>query len=303
VFPYFNEWFGSPWAGAASYRDPRFLPGGVVDALLFPFHFALAPRRVAEVDFVDLRFGLLYLALAVLPAAALARAVRGSQGPATPRPAGTDAGGGGGDNARLADRFLLGFVVVAFVAWMVMFGIARYLVVAELLAPLATWSALRRLAPARPPGTSAALVLLTILVLSGRPAEWDRRPWSADYFDVEPPRVDVPAGALVLMAGNEPSGYLVPFMPSTTRVLRIEGYFTGPSPRPNAIDRMMSDIVGRHGGPVLMLFRSYERPRAEKAAAAYGLRPATSGCRELLPGIEPDRRHPFLLCGTDRPQP
>jgi hypothetical protein len=80
--------------------------------------------------------------------------------------------------------------------------------------------------------------------------------------------------------------------------LRIEGYFTGPSEQPNETDRLMQRLVRTHPGPVLLLFRSYERPRAEQAAAAYALDVAEGACHRFLPGVEPDRRHPFLLCNV-----
>jgi hypothetical protein len=305
VFPYFNGLFGSPWAGVATYRDPRFLPEDAWQALQFPFYFVLAPRRLAEVEFVDLRFPLLYLALLALGMSLGARrwAARRDAASTPGAPERLAPGAVVVRPGALVDRFLLVFVVVAFVAWMQVFGIARYLVAAELLAPVAIWAALRRLRPVRPPGVATALSLLALLALTGSPAHWDRRPWSEDYFDVDLPRFAEPGRTLVLMAGNEPSAYQVPFMPPATRVLRIEGYFTGPSAVPNETDRLMQRVVRAHEGPVLFLFRSYERPRAGRAAAAFGLGIAEQGCRSFLPGIEPDRLHPFLLCHGVRLQP
>lgn len=290
VFPYFNEWFGSPWASVASYRDPRFLPDGPLQTALFPLQFALAPRRVAEVSFFDLRFPLLFVALVTLAGLLAWRLWR--------RPvAATVDDAGGATPAGL----LLVFLLVAFVAWMKLFGIARYLVVGELLAPAALWATWRVAWPQRRPAALLAGVLLAVLLVTLRPADWSRRPWSHDYFDVAAPAIPEPARTLVLMVGNEPGGYLVPFLPPTLSYLRIDGYFTGPSPRPNATDLLMQRRVGGHDGPILFLFRSYERPRAERAAAAYGLRISTADCLSLMPGIEPDQRHPFQLCGRAPP--
>ena len=289
VFPYFNEWFGSPWASAASYRDPRFLPEGPLQAAMFPLQFALAPRRVAEVAFFDLRFPLLYLAALTLAGLLAWRALR-RRGTVE----------GTGDEANSA-ALLLVFVGVAFLAWMRMFGIARYLVVGELLAPAAIWAAWRLGWPQWRPASGVAMLLLAALLLTLRPADWSRRPWSRDYFDVAAPTIEEPSRTLVLMVGNEPGGYLVPYLPASLRFLRIDGYFTGPSPQPNESDRAMQRAVRGHRGPVLFLFRSYERPRAVRAAAAYGLRISTTDCRAWLPGIEPDQRHPFELCGEDLP--
>jgi hypothetical protein len=302
VFPYFNEWFGSPWASAASYRDPRFLPAGAIETLAFPFHFALTPSQVAEVAFRDLRFPLLYVAILALFAACAWQAGRGWQrggGAAQrvtdsvtmlPTPAGIDPAPG---------RFLLVFVVVAFVVWMRMFGIARYLVPLEVLAPLALWCVLQRLVPQRA-GPALAMLLLGVLAATVQPADWQRRAWSDDYFDVRAPRVESPARTLVLMAGHEPSAYMIPFMPAGLRFLRVQGYFTGPGGEANATDRLMRERIAAHTGPIQVLYRSYEDGRAIPALAAQGLLIDDASCRAILPGIEPDQRHPFLLCGTTR---
>ena len=168
-------------------------------------------------------------------------------------------------------------------------------------APAAIWAAWRLGWPQWRPASGVAMLLLAALLLTLRPADWSRRPWSRDYFDVAAPTIEEPSRTLVLMVGNEPGGYLVPYLPASLRFLRIDGYFTGPSPQPNESDRAMQRAVRGHRGPVLFLFRSYERPRAVRAAAAYGLRISTTDCRAWLPGIEPDQRHPFELCGEDLP--
>jgi hypothetical protein len=188
------------------------------------------------------------------------------------------------------------FAAIAFVVWAGLFGVSRYLVPLELLAPTLAWFVLVELVPAARSRPWIVIVASLVLLLSGQRADWGRRPWSDDYFGVVPPTIASAAPAMVLMAGREPSGYQVPFMPASTRFLRIEGYFTGPSDTPNATDLAIREAVAAHRGPLFLLYREYEDRRALPAARHYGLRVEVNGCQRFLPAVEPDRKHAFLFC-------
>ena len=296
LFPYFNDLFRSAWASPGSYRHDVFLPDGLRDWLVFPFHFALDPLHVAEVPFRDLRFPLLYLILTLLAARGLwrrSRGARASVADARPPVGSTRVAGG--------VVFLGVFVALAFVVWAALFGVSRYLVPLELLAPTLAWFGLCELWPAARARPWILIIAGLVLLSAGQPADWGRRPWSDRYFGVVPPTIAGPAPALVLMAGHEPSGYVVPFMPASARFLRIQGYFTGPSATPNATDLAMRAAIASHRGPLYLLYREYEDLRALPAARDYGLRVEPAGCQRLLPDVEPDREHPFLFCRLRRP--
>lgn len=297
LFPYFNDLFHSPWASAGSYRHRAFLPEGPIDWLMFPLHFALDPLRVAEVSFRDLRFPVVYVVLLLLGARALWRWAIGRRGA---RETGISTNGAHGAvgvaSVESAVAFLGVFVALAFIVWAALFGVARYLVPLEMLAPTLAWFGSCELWPAmraRPwIVTAAGFVLLGL----GQPADWGRRPWSDRYFGVVPPTIDAQEPALVLMAGHEPSGYIVPYLPASARFLRIQGYFTGPSATPNATERAMSAVIASHRGPMFLLYREYEDLRALPAARHHGLQPEPGSCQRFLPEVEPDRKHVFLLC-------
>jgi hypothetical protein len=287
LFPYFNDVFHSPWASGGSYRHDAFIPSGLDEWLLLPFRFAFDPLRVAEVPFRDLRLPLLYLLLAAL-------AVAGLRHRLAARGAGQGEAGVGPLDDRIA--YLAWFTAFAFVAWAALFGVSRYLVPLELLAPLLAWFVLTELRPSIRSRPWLLVAAAVVMLAAGQRADWGRRPWSDDYFGVVPPRVAALPPALVLMAGREPSGYMVPFMPASGRFLRIAGYFTGPSATPNATDLAMRDAIVAHRGPVFLLYRVYEGRVALPAARHYGLGVEPGSCQSLLPAIEPDRKHVFLLC-------
>ncbi len=290
LFPYFNQVFQSPWGAAGSYRDERFLPKTPAMWLLFPFWFTVNPLQVGEVDFRDLRFPLLYVLLIVLLAKALLGLRRRTGGGAAvnPGPAGAD--------SRSMTRFMVVFMVVSFLLWMKLFAVYRYIVVCEFLAPLTLFLVMGALVTDARRQLRVSLFCFAVLLVTLSPADWGRRGWTADYFDVKTTAPSIPADTIVLVTGHDPMAYMIPFFPQTVRFLRIQGFVTGPSETPNATDRMMQDAIAGHTGPLMVLYRDYEKPQAENALKAYGLEIERAACRTFVPGIEPQQEHLFSLC-------
>ncbi|MDO8944649.1 MAG: hypothetical protein Q7U75_15815, partial [Desulfobacterales bacterium] len=128
LFPYFNEVFKSPWGAEGSYRDVRFIPKSLRVWLLFPIWFNIDPMQVSEVPFRDLSFGLIYLLLLVLLVRAVCRLLKKPTTGGSSDPAQSD--------RRSVTRFFVIFTAVSFVVWMKLFGVYRYIIVCEFLAPL-----------------------------------------------------------------------------------------------------------------------------------------------------------------------
>jgi hypothetical protein len=295
LFPYFNQVFNSPWGMIGSYRDERFIPTHLPMWLLFPFWLNYDPIRVGEVDFRDLRFPVLYLLLAAL----LLKWIWGRcthrgavQAPATAPPERMPATG-----------FFVIFMVVCFVVWMKLFGIYRYIVVCELLAPIALFLFLGPLFPARGRQVRAALACFALLLLTLQPGDWGRKPWADTYFGFTPPRLSDPADTIVLVTGHDAVAYMIPFFPPQVRFLRIQGYFTGPSDNPNETDRLMRRAIAAHTGPLYILYRVYEEWHAGMTLADYGLRLDPSTCVTFVPEVEPQQEHDFFFCRVAKLQP
>ena len=157
LFPYFNEIFKSPWGAEGSYRDVRFIPKSLHVWLLFPIWFNIDPMQVGEVPFRDLRFGLIYVLLIVLLVRAVWRLLKKPTTDGTLAPAQTD--------RRSVTRFFVIFTAVSFAVWMKLFGVYRYIIVAEFLAPLVIFLLIAALV-ANPQRclrlTAAAFVLLLV---------------------------------------------------------------------------------------------------------------------------------------------
>jgi hypothetical protein len=287
LFPYFNEFFKSPWGAAGSYRDERFIPKNPAMWLLFPFWFTLDPNQVSETAFRDWRFPLLYVLLLALLVVAVRRRMRGSGCAAAPA---------GESAARAMTRFFVVFMVVSFFLWMKMFAVYRYAVVCEFLVPLTVFLVLETLLrdPRRRLRTALACMLLLLVTLD--PGHWGRRPWTSDYFDVRLPGLASQPDALVIVTGHDPIAYMIPFFPPQVRFLRIQGYMTGPSTTLNETDGQMIRAVAEHKGPLLILYRVYEEWHALNALEFYGLELDRSICQTFVPGVEPQQEHLFYLC-------
>jgi hypothetical protein len=286
VFPYFNDVFQSTWGAIGSYRDERFLPTSLIQCLLFPFQLTINPFQVGEVAFRDLRIPLLYLLLLAL----LGRTLWYH------RPGCRRASPGDTGEARGTTRFLIIFMVVAFILWMKMFSVYRYAIVCEFLAPLAILLLLRTLWGDTRRQLQIALMCLVMLLVTVKPGDWGRRPWTTDYFDVRLPPLAEPGNTLVLTTGHNATAYLIPFFPPPVRVLRLQGYLTGPSPNPNDTDRLMRRTVDTHHGPIYVLFRSYDEANALATMESYDLElDSAEAPHRFVPGIESQPEHPFYL--------
>ncbi len=141
-------------------------------------------------------------------------------------------------------------------------------------------------------------MLMILATLS--PADWGRVSWGEDFFGAKLPVIEKPEDTLVIMAGTDPSSYLVPLFPKAVRFVRIQSYFTGPSSRPNGYDRLMENIISRHTGPMYILYRSYENLVAISALDAYGLDLKSDSCRTFKPHIESNVIDPLYFCAVSK---
>lgn len=293
LFPYFNSVFQSPMAGAADYRDVRFLPAGWQEWLFFPLVFTFDPGQTTEAWFRDLRIPLLYCLLLVLLFARLAE-LAGVKSISRKSPAVQDASYDG------MLRYLLIAAVVSYFAWLKMFAIFRYLLVLELLTPLAIWLVFIRLRGDLRGAVIFFSLSVVVILVTLVPQHWGRASWSDEYFGVTPPAIPDPDHSMVLATGYEPTAYLIPFFPPQIRFLRIQSYFTGPSSTPNGTDRLMLRLVAEHQGQLYILYQHNEEPTADSALQAYGLQRQASACQTMHPRIQEQIHDLLYFCQVNK---
>jgi hypothetical protein len=295
LFPYFNQFFHSSMASAASYRDARFLPAGLKDALLFPFLMVSDPHRTAEIVFRDIRFAVFSVVLMITflyvirNVAGLRRIFRDEV-----------KAGSSAQMIRTTRLFLLTGALVSYVVWLRLFGIYRYILPLEMLAPLGIYLLIQAF-PWRSWLQNAVVVGCAILILSTlRPGNWGRVNWGESYFGFKAPPVENPDQAMVLLTGMDPTAYVIPFFPPAVRFVRIQSYFTGPKDQPNGYDLLIGNLIAKQQGPLYVLYRSYEKGASVKALDTFRLAIDPGSCRELRPHIEEHLKAPLDFCALTR---
>ena len=298
LFPYFNHIFQSSMASMADYRDVRFLPHSLVEALFFPFVIVWDPLRTGEIAFRDLRFALFMVLLVISGFSALGTKKLGGRWSQSAKPANPDV-----SLARHKKIFLLAGSLVSYAVWLKIFCIYRYLLPLEMLTPLGIWLLIDTLPWRQPKKNYAALCCAILLLVTLRPGNWGRVSWGDDYFGVKTPLLNDPANTMVLMTGVDPMAYVIPFFPEPVRFVRIQSYFTGPSDAPNGFDRLMQRLIAEHHGPLYVLYRSYEEEQSRDSLLAYGLAIDAGDCRLLTPHIEEHLDHPLTFCAVVQTDP
>lgn len=267
LFPYFNNLFKAPLAPFGSARDMQYVQRNLHDLLLFPYIFTGSPFRTGEIPWRDWRIPILYT---LLPVAVLVRLVFGRSRHEHDRAA-----------VPHVARYLLWVAVISYCVWLVMFGIYRYIVPIEMLAPLLivfTISYLPIKASAR--GMLTAFVLL-VVALSVQPGNWWRRTAWLDHF-VEadlPPLGDV-SNTMLLMAGFEPYAHLVTLFPPEMPVVRIQSNFTSPD-QDKSFNWLIHQRVDAHQGRFLILIPNWQHGFANEALAYFQLAADWKACKTV----------------------
>ena len=281
VFPYFNQFFHSPLALAAPYRDLRFIPRSLEHQLLFPILFSFDWRVADDLPFHDMRVGVAYVLMIVtIPLWFLARRREN-------RLVAPDVAAG-----------LFAFAGVSYVAWLRVFAIYRYILILEMLSPLLIAAAigLWPLSERARVLTAAAILLwvqATMKVLAP-----ERAPVTDPYVQAAIPPIPDPDHSMILMTGEAPLGYLVPSLPPQIPVLRIDGWLIQPQDG-SRLTAEARNRVDTFRGDLFVIADAGEIARSRGALAAYGLAMNERECRNIVTNLAgPYRFCPLARTGT-----
>lgn len=278
LFPYFNDVFHSPLVVAASYRDTRFLPHDVLHAVLDPILFSIDWRVADDLPFTDIRIGLAYVLLIATGGLWLAR--RRTHDPLT---------------ARTGTAALFVFVIVSYAAWLAVFGIYRYILALEMLAPIVIVAAVGRWPLGRAARWAVLAVLAVAVVTTTRVDFLDRAPLGDPYVQVKWPPIPHPNRTMILMTGEAPMGYLVPSLPHQIPVIRIDGWLITPGDHSQLTAEARARVAA-FKGDLDLLANPYEVNRARAALADYGLAFKLEQCGD----VEANLGGPYIFCPLTR---
>ncbi|OGT59563.1 MAG: hypothetical protein A3E85_00875 [Gammaproteobacteria bacterium RIFCSPHIGHO2_12_FULL_45_12] len=213
-YPLWNGIFHSSAFPFYNWKDSRFLPHGLLEAIFYPFFFSWN-GRVSDNLFRDFRFPALYAALLGVALNWLIKKVRRIP-------------------MLKPDRYfiwLFAFFIFSYVWWEYLFSIMRYIVSLEMLTPLLIYLLICQLV--RDAWLRAALATLVFVIIARTMlvAGVPRVPWyKGDYFNVQwpasldqvtPSAVLMPYSAFALSTLPRPQTYLIPFLPSSWRVVGV----------------------------------------------------------------------------------
>jgi hypothetical protein len=234
LFPYFNEFFRSPWWDFKPAIERTFGPHTLYEWLTFPLRlFQSESGFVAELEFRDWRLPLLYVVLLASLIAWAVRRLRGSRA----RP------------SAQAWRILFVYWLVSFVVWAALHSIYRYLLPLELLFGALTIQLLRSMFPVRWISV-AALAYAALAIVTVEYPDWWHVPYGKRYFTVDVP--PVAPHAVVLLVSDTPMAYVLPFFPPDGRFLGAKSNLNDPG-RTNLLEREIARIVRDHDGPLYSL--------------------------------------------------
>lgn len=276
LFPYFNEYFHSPYIGGAGRTTPdsRFGAHGFGEVLLFPFRLVAAPAGFSsELPSSDWRWPTWAISI-VLVATLLLLQIPGSplSKPLVPS---------GWSVRSAAFRRLVAlqaFSVVAFVLWALVFGIQRYAIVIELLTVPLVISTLALLTTRRAILFGMVLLFALGLGLNTQTLNWGR--------------VDMPSGPAVPQGSvtslQKYDGIILATPPDSYVAVAVGGEASAGT-RPSWLSQPLSPADRRRGldrlpgGRIGVLVRagaSGPGAAAEMGAGWYGLR-STGVCTQV----------------------
>lgn len=271
LFPQFNNIFHSPWATETAVIDAYFLPKTWLEYLQWPFIFASDFRRVTE---AATRLGMwpaTYVLFAVCGVVLLLRRLRlrgAVLSSISPR-----------------GRFFLLFFGLAYLVWMRMFSIYRYLIPLELLVPLAIWLLWRGIAVSAPAAHRLAGVTLAALLLCAIPTpKWGNAQWGEQAYQAVVPAFEQPAQSVVFIAQPDPPlAWLATMFPPQVKFIGVGIGF----PESSAWQERMRQAVAERNGPHYVMLAAVKNEKLDTLqnklamARSLGLTDDAAGCAKL----------------------
>jgi hypothetical protein len=273
VFPYLNNIFRSSLYALHNTMDARFMPRDWLQTLFYPFYFTRKNQWVSEIQFRDVRLALCYMAVVLLAGLGLwvlVKRVAGVSGRDSIRP------------HNLSLLFFALFFAISYAAWQQLFSIYRYLAVLELLAPTFLALTLAACLPNRRLSLGISLLLSLGICRSVIPADYGRQKFDDAFLRVKVPAIQDLDKSVVLMVSDEPTSWIIPSFPPSTRFVRISSNFIRPGQYPG-LDEIARNLLDRYDAAHTLVYVSLpgEMGVARLDASFYGKALDDRSCLEI----------------------
>lgn len=256
LFPQFNNIFKAPLASQIAVADMGWVPKSALETLLWPFIFTFNSRRVIELPMTQIIWPLVYIAFIALIGQRLRRLWLAAPGPL--------ATGAGVRGDAPGARLLLVFFALSYLIWLKLFGIYRYMVPLELLAPLVLWLLLHRLC-SLPVARAIGAWCLVLAAVAGLPrVNWGHHYNGEKSFTVQVPAFAEPEQSMVFTVhGDPPMSWLVPSFPNRLAFAALGSGF----PESPAFAGRVAQMVAARRGPLYVMLNAAGLPLGPRAGA------------------------------------
>jgi hypothetical protein len=232
LFPQFSSLFPNALAAPVGVADIRWGPKSWLETVFWPFIFAANSRRVGEIPIRQIIWPIAYVLFWIWFACGIAQWWTGRRVSRT-------------DSRAL---FCVLLVATAYVIWMAVFSIYRYIVAAEVLTPLVVWIMLEQLLPYRRARRVAGglILLATAVVVTGGAPTWGHADYADPLYHAEVPALPEPERATVVIATTSSRAWAwlaTQFSPQVA-FMQVDSTFPGTQ----AFRDRMLDTAKKRGG-------------------------------------------------------
>jgi hypothetical protein len=214
LFPFYNQFFKSPYFVLTPVEWSPFLPRNFWEYIAWPIMFSIQSYRTNQLQYFDIRFALLYILVMIWLSVYFAKTFRLVLLEPT-----------GNCNLFLtrASNFLSLFFLVSYLLWMKESAAYRFIGPLELLVPCVFLILLERVVPPRKISAVLAVTAALLTLAVFKPFTWGRFSWTDKYFSVDTTHFNTSEDALVVMLGSSPTSFVIPEFPPNFRFVRPEG--------------------------------------------------------------------------------
>ena len=207
-FPYFNKYFNSPFYPKENFYGVKYLPHDIVQAFFYPFYFIQKQHIVSEEFFKDPRLAILLLLLIFLSIYIfLTYIIHKLTKPVM--------------NKSIISLTI--FISVSYILWEIVYSYYRYLEPVEFLSLLLISCILLSLIKSINLVIVFSFVLFFICTISTIPMNYGRIHWQKTWFGVVIPKDYLINNSTILITGNDPVSFLVPFFDKSNAFIRTQG--------------------------------------------------------------------------------
>jgi hypothetical protein len=189
---------------------------------------------------------------------------------------------------------VLAFVVVSYFSWALQFGYYRYAIPLEMLTGVITVGVLIWVLEGRRLRMGASVAVLVLAAATTIYPDWDRRPFTDKYVDVQVP--PLPPHSIVLIATWDPAAYFIPYAEPTVRYLGIENNYLELN-QTNKLVMEVKRLMRTPGPPKFVLsVGTFDPDKLNKLLGNFDLKLGASPCAQIHSNLE---IHPLSLCRAE----